>query len=149
MKRIKLSFLTTVCFVMALAVFTACSKNDDQPSTPSNNNGAVVKPKPNWTDSFARKWIVKKATYNSKEDQSSVGMQYEFKKDGTYDFDNGRFLGTWKFMDSTYKTMLLDENSTSIGKSVWTTTVFTSKNITVDYTSPITGGKVHWDMESK
>lgn len=134
--------------LVLLVTITSCSKNDAGTNSPSSNTPTSTS-KPYWMDSLARKWVVKKATYNGNNDPGSIGFSYEFKKDGTYDFDNGRFAGTWKFQDSTYKKFLLDENNPNIGKSSWTASFFTSKNLTVDYTSPITGGKVHWDLESQ
>lgn len=145
MKLTKLPALTAVLFAFVMA-FAACSKEDDT-TTPGGNTG---KPpvKPSWADTLARKWVVKKATHKGQEDPGSVGLEFQFKKDGTYDFESGQHIGTWKYADSAYKTILLDEAVSTL-KTTWSATVFTSKNLSVDFKSPFTGGNAHWDLEAK
>lgn len=138
-------------FILAMVLFAfACSKSDDTTPSPSGNNNSGNPPvvKPVWKDSLARTWKVVKATHKGQDDVSSVGLKFVFKKDGTYDFNDGDFLGNWEFIDSTYTKILLDKDISTL-KTTWTTTVFTSKKLSVDFKSPFTGGSAHWELEAQ
>src|SRR5215212_2601732 len=111
MKNGKLTLLITGTVFLFVISLASCSKGDtNEPTTnnPTNNNPTT--PTPVWKDTLARTWIVTNATHNGQNDASSKGLKFVFKKDGTYDFNDGQYDGIWEFTDSTYKKILLDKN---------------------------------------
>lgn len=133
-----------ICLFMLLAA--ACSKSDDNPAPSGNNNGGNNTPTPSWTDTITRKWRVVAATHKGSPDNSSKGLELNIRKDGSYTLISTGFVGTWKFTDNTYKTILLDETNAQF-KTTWTVVKMTAKRLEVDFKSPFTGGASHWDME--
>lgn len=142
MRIIKKLFIATTLVVLA-----ACSKDDGGATTPTNNSGNNT-PKPSWADSLARTWEVVKATHNGAPDNSTEGLELNMKKNGTYLLVTTGYNGTWKFSDSAYKTVMVDENAPEF-KTVWTIKKLTSKRLEIDFKSPFTGGAVHWDLDAK
>lgn len=132
-----------ICLFITLVV--ACSKSDDN-SSPNNNNGGNNNPAPSWTDTLVRKWRVVAATHKGSPDNSSKGLELDVRKDGSYTLISTGYVGTWKFTDNTYKTILLDETDAQF-KTTWTVIKLTAKRLEVDFKSPFTGGNAHWDME--
>lgn len=133
-----------ICLFMLLAA--ACSKSDDNPAPSGNNNGGNNTPTPSWTDTITRKWRVVAATHKGSPDNSSKGLELNIRKDGSYTLISTGLVGTWKFTDNTYKTILLDETNAQF-KTTWTVVKMTAKRLEVDFKSPFTGGASHWDME--
>ncbi|HYG14761.1 MAG TPA: hypothetical protein VEC12_03340 [Bacteroidia bacterium] len=148
MKNGKLTLLITGALFLFVISLASCSKEDtgEPASNTTNNNNSG--PKPVWKDSLARMWVVTAATNNGKDDQNSKGLRFLFKKDGTYDFNNGDYAGTWEFTDSTYNKILLDKDVPSL-KTTWTVTTFTAKKISTDFKSPFNGGNSHWDLTAQ
>lgn len=148
MKNGKLTLLITGVLFLFVISLASCSKEDtnEPANNPTNTNNNT--PKPVWKDSLARTWIVTNATHNGQNDASSNGLKFVFKKDGTYDFNDGDYNGTWEFTDSTYKKILLDKAVSTL-KTTWTMTIFTSKKIATDFKSPFTGGNAHWDLTAQ
>ena len=145
MKTIKkLKTAGIVCLFVILAA--ACSKNDDNPSPSTGNNTGGNTTKPSWTDTLVRKWRVVAATHKGSPDNSSTGLELNIRKDGSYTLISTGFIGTWKFTDSTYKPILLDDKDAQF-KTTWTVNKLTAKRLEVDFKSPFTGGASHWDME--
>lgn len=142
MRTIKNFFIAATLVVLA-----ACSKDDGGGTTPTNNTGNNT-PRPNWKDSIARNWEVVKATHNGAPDNSTEGLELNLKKNGTYLLVTTGYNGTWKFSDSAYTTVLIDEAAPQY-KTVWTIKKLTAKRLEIDFKSPFTGGAVHWDLDAK
>lgn len=146
MKQVKTA-KRLIIVIAAMGLLMACNKEDSSTTAPTNNSG-INTPKPNWTDSIVRAWEVVKATHNGTPDNSTEGLELNLKKDGTYLLVTTGFNGTWKFSDSAYKTVLIDEKTPQY-KTVWTIKKLTSKRLEIDFKSPFTGGAVHWDLNAK
>ncbi len=132
--------------IALIVILAACSKEDSSTTSPTNNVNNT--PKPLWADSIARDWEVVKATHNGAPDHSTKGLELNLMKNGTYLLVTTGYNGTWKFSDSTYKTVLIDEGAPQY-KTVWTIRKLTAKRLEIDFKSPFTGGAVHWDLDAK
>lgn len=135
----KIIKLTTV--IMCSFALFSCSK-EENPETvvpeQKKEDPVIV----NLTDTLCRSWMVKSATHNGSPDNSSTGLKFTMKKDGTYLLVSTGHKGTLEFLEDSTK-VLLDKNNSSI-KTIWQVNRLTSTHLDVSFKSPFTGGKAVW-----